>query len=231
MTKTIFPYVEDEVFKKEVAAVLTKIQKSLAKIDKTVHKNVLDPFSAIFDASGRNLTMEEWLKEEKSRQLQKTLQNAIGYFHQQILGSVTGWHNPGHNGGYDSGNEAKKIIAEIKNKWNTMNSSSEAEAYNKMAKLLDSKKKDYTGYVVQIIPKTPERYKEKFAPGEKKVRKDLFLVDGATYYELVTGDKNALRKLYDTLHETIRVMRSISKNNFRLNEKEFNALFNKAYGK
>ena len=90
MTKTIFPYVEDEVFKKEVAAVLTKIQKSLAKIDKTVHKNVLDPFSAIFDASGRNLTMEEWLKEEKSRQLQKTLQNAIGYFPVGVIRAVHG---------------------------------------------------------------------------------------------------------------------------------------------
>ena len=47
------------------------------------------------------------------------MSNAIGTFHQSVLGSVEGWLN--HDTGYDLENPSRKLIAEIKNKHNTMN--------------------------------------------------------------------------------------------------------------
>ncbi len=113
MANTIYPYVDDEVFIKEVSEVLRKNKSALKKIDKDFHENVIDPFSALFDSENSNLSIKTWEKQEKSRQLQKTLQNAIGHFHQRILGSVNGWYDPGVGGGYDSEHKKRKIVAEI----------------------------------------------------------------------------------------------------------------------
>lgn len=224
MSKTFFPYVEDEVFLSEVKSVFDKIESSLDKIETDLHDNVIDPFSAIFDSVGNNISFDEWVGREKSRQLQKTLQNAIGYFHQKILGSVDGWRDPGNAGGFDSENDQLKVIAEIKNKWNTMNSSSEAETYDKMSDFLDERK-GYTGYVVIIIPRTPARFNKPFKPSKRDGREDLLTVDGATYYQRVTGDKDALLKLFNGLTEAIKVVR---KDNF--NFERYIDLFHQAYG-
>lgn len=226
MAKTIFPYVEDEIFLKEVSAVFQKMDASREKIDNDFYDNVVDPFSALFDSAGRDIIFEEWKQEEEGRQLQKTLQNEIGYFHQRILGSIGDWIDPGLNAGYDSENKKHKIFAEIKNKWNTFNSNSEAETYDKMSGLLDGDKKGYTGYVVFIIPKTPVRFKKKFIPSKRSERENLFLVDGATYYELVTGDKDALIKLFHALPIAIHKLRKV-----KPDTKKFIDLFYKAYGK
>ncbi len=50
---------------------------------------------------------------------QLVYQSAIGRFHQGVLGGVHGFKN--HDAGYDIENKQRKIIAEIKNKYNTMN--------------------------------------------------------------------------------------------------------------
>ena len=76
-----------------------------------LHKNVIDPFSALFDGVTHSIVYKQWLEQEKARQLQKTMQNAIGDFHQQILGSIPGWTNLGVGGGLDIVNkEMKKIL-------------------------------------------------------------------------------------------------------------------------
>jgi hypothetical protein len=68
-----------------------------AKIDagKEFGKNVIDPFAAVFEMSGFEIDYDTWFKSEAARQAQKTLQNHIGDFHQNILGYTTGWRNKG----------------------------------------------------------------------------------------------------------------------------------------
>ena len=41
--------------------------------------------------------------------------NAMGEFHQGILGAIPGWVD--HDAGYDLENEGRNIIAQVKNKW------------------------------------------------------------------------------------------------------------------
>src|SRR5690606_22475204 len=61
--------------------------------EKNVNKNVIDPFSALIQIGGFSLEYNDWLTAEITRQAQKSLQNHIGDFHQNILGSIEGWEN------------------------------------------------------------------------------------------------------------------------------------------
>ncbi len=228
--KRIYPYIDNEVLIKEVSNIFFTVDQAINKIDKSMSKNVIDPFSALFDAYGQNINYEQWVTQEKFRQLQKTLQNAIGYFHQNILGSIGEWKSTGHGGGYDIENVKLKIFAEIKNKHNTFNSSSAAETYNKMVRYLSSTKKGNIGYVVIIIPKNVRRYTKPFAPGKLNKRNDLQEIDGASFYELVTGDKDALKKLFECLPTVIQKIKSLSDVQGSKEMDKFTALFNNAFG-
>lgn len=205
MNKSYWPYVDDEVLIAEIKVVLKQFEQEMESVD--IYKNVLDPFSALFDMAKQGIDFEEWLEQEKSRQSQKTLQNLVGYFHQHILGAVGDWKDLGAGGSVDLINDDEKIIVEIKNKHNTMNSSSATQTYNKMVSHLDNSKKGYQGYVVLLIPKRPRRYKKHFAPNNDGIvverRDDLLEIDGASIYELVTKDKDALKKLYQCLPDAI----------------------------
>jgi len=66
---------------------ITKITTSESKYN--FYKNVIDPFSALFDAAITGISLEQWLLFETKRQ--KTLQNVIGEFHEEIIGGVSDW--------------------------------------------------------------------------------------------------------------------------------------------
>jgi len=233
-TKRIYPYVEDSILIEEVRKVFNSVNSELHKVDEIFHDNVIDPFSAIFDCSTQNISYCDWVEQEKHRQIQKTLQNAVGYFHQNILGSVKGWSNPGHGGGYDIENSDRKIIAEIKNKHNTMNSNSATAVYNKLVGFLQKTKKGYTAYLVIIVPKSPIKFTKPFGSLVKDtntpVRKDLLTIDGSSFYEMVTGDKNALRLLYEALPKVIEIVTGKQSKKLTTDSKLFLELFNKAFG-
>lgn len=228
MSNTIYPYLKNEDFLNEVQKVLNVVENSLDEAEDSLHSNVIDPFSAFFDAATQNLSYIEWVEQEKHRQLQKTLQNAIGYFHQNILGLVKGWNNPGTGGGYDVENKRRKIFAEVKNKHNTFNSSSMDATYEKMVRFLESSKKNYTAYVVIVLPKSKNKYNKPFVPSGKTRREDLRTIDGVSFYEMVTGDKNALRILFGSIPKAIEILKKDKR--IKTDTKDFIELFNMAYG-
>jgi len=100
-------------------AVIDVMSEATNKIDKTLHKNIIDPFSAVFEASFHKVSLTQWLEMEKARQIQKSFQNQIGDFHQKVLGKMQGWENLKTGKVLDIVNHKKKIVAEIKNKFNT----------------------------------------------------------------------------------------------------------------
>lgn len=121
----------------------------------------------------------------------------VGNFHKTILGHVKGWRN--HDKGYDLENNQRKIIAEIKNKHNTMNVANQQQIENELGTALKQKGANWTAYLVAIIPKTPQRYKKQIVAG----RRSLFIVDGASFYEVVTGSPTALHDLYVCLQKRL----------------------------
>ena len=99
------------------------------------NKNVIDPIKLTFDAKVYGKSFEEIIESECIRQIDKANTNHIGYFHQNLFNYAgNGWYVP--EKGFDVINDSRKIYVEMKNKHNTMNSSSGQATYMKMQKQL-----------------------------------------------------------------------------------------------
>ncbi|MBF2760771.1 MAG: Eco47II family restriction endonuclease [Ectothiorhodospiraceae bacterium AqS1] len=122
------------------------------------------------------------------------MSNSLGDFHQKILSSVDGWHN--HDSGYDLECPSMCVLAEIKNKWNTMNSDNRRAVLSGLDVAVRQKASNWCGYLVIIIPKKCERY-------EKFIGNKIMEIDGASFYHKVTGDPNAIHDLFDILSDKI----------------------------
>ncbi|MFO7656173.1 MAG: Eco47II family restriction endonuclease [Bacteroidales bacterium] len=174
--------------------------------------------------SGFEIDYDTWLKSETTRQAQKTLQNHIGDFHQNILGKSYGdfhknskdmiWMNMKVGNIIDLVSESNKAIAEIKNKYNTISGGKLADLYYSLDRLVSPKSsiyKGYTAYYVAIIPQNGKRYNKPFTPSDKDkgekcpVSEHIREIDGASFYSLVTGSDSALEDLFDVLPEVIKV--------------------------
>lgn len=230
MSDRFLEFISNEDLERHTREVIDKSQRAAESAAKDLHKNVIDPFSALFDSARQGITVDQWIEQEKARQVQKTLQNALGAFHQKIIGSIDGWHDTGAGGSFDVENKEKKIIAEIKNKHNTMNASSSADVYQKLASHLRFSHKDHTAYLVDIVPKTPKPYDKEWSPnqGITLLREDIRRIDGRSFYALATGRENALNELYNALPLVIEQILGAKARKVD-NTKEFAALFERAY--
>jgi type-2 restriction enzyme eco47II len=167
------------------------------------NRNVIDPFSALFDIAISHINFDVWEKAEIVRQHQKTLQNAIGKFHQMVLGSIDGCEDLGVGKIVDFKCEKKKIFAEIKNKFNTVKASDLKGVYKTIAEYRRMNCPDYTGYYVQILTKS--RFNRCFTPSDNtsgskpEPNPHIREIDGSSFYTLITGDEEALINLYKIL--------------------------------
>lgn len=218
-------FIDSTVLREIVKKVLTvgRDKKQSAVI--SFNKNVIDPFTTLFDAAISELDHDGWKANEMMRQCQKALTNHIGSMHQQILGNISGWCDLGTGGVVDLINEQSKIIAEVKNKYNTLSGGKLAEQYWSLERLISPKTsvyKGFTAYFVNIIPKTPHRFDLPFTPSDKErglkcpENPNIRIIDGASFYALATGQNDALQQLFDLLPYLIE---DIYQNDF--NECEF----------
>lgn len=226
----ILPYINDDDLLQHTRTLLSAVKNAQVRIDKNIYSGVIDPFSALIDSATQGIAFDEWLEQEKARKAQKALQNALGDFHQNILGSVRGWTNAGLGGSYDIKNTRMKIIAEVKNKYNTLNSEGFLSVYDKLSSHLDYGDSGFTAYYVAILPKSNKPYDKPFTPVKKKVprplREDLRKVDGKTFYDLATGYSGALDQLYQALPSVLQSLGTTVDADTRTNCVD---LFNRAY--
>jgi hypothetical protein len=148
------------------------------------------------------------MNQEKARQTQKTMQNAVGEYHQDILGSLPCWENLYVGHGLDVVNSDLKIIAEIKNKYNTTKGNHLVKLYDDMKHTLKvNQYQGYTGYYVEVISKGRKKYNKSFVPSEKGKRRpdrnQIRVIDGVSFYDLATGRENALQELFEILPQVI----------------------------
>lgn len=203
--------------------------------------NTLDCFSCTIDALIQGITIEAWMEQEKARQSQKTLQNAIGDFHQKVLGTLDGVVDLQTGGIIDLEAKEKKIVAEVKNKWNTTKGNHKPNIYDDLEKVLRNYASDFVAYYVEILPKNGKRYNLPFCPSDNttKVKRPtnerIRVIDGYSFYALMTGDEHALRKLYlklpvivcEILNEEFHLNRDYSKLD---KQADFKEIFNKIFG-
>jgi Eco47II restriction endonuclease len=173
-----------------------------------LYRNTLDCFSASLDALVQGITMEQWLAQEKDRQVQKTKQNAIGALHEDIMGSLTRVENLPVGNLIDIVCHDKKIIAEVKNKHNTTKGNHKVQIYRDLSQALKCFE-GYTAYYVEILPKDAKAYNVPFTPSDNQTgsrlaeRSDIRVIDGKSFYKLSTGNANALVELYMNLPKIV----------------------------
>ena len=227
-------FISDKLLEQHCRLLLDKIQKVASSADEELYSNVIDPFSATFDAMYQKISLDDWLRQEKARQIQKSLQNYVGDFHQAVLGSINGWENLGIGNSIDLRSRDRKIIAEVKNKHNTMNSNSALAVYDKLQKHLDYDEsyQGYTAYCVIIIPQTPKPINFPFCPSERGIkrpqREDIRKVDGMSFYNIATNNSNALQELYCRIPVILGRLLNINIEKF-VSTGIFDYLFQKAY--
>ena len=194
--------------KDKVKEVLRPLVKSAYEAqessEKDIYRNTIDIFAAAIETTIKNISMEEWLVQEKQRQVQKTLQNKIGELHQAILGTLDGVENLGTGSIVDLKGEDKSFIAEIKNKHNTTKGNHKKSIYDDIESCLPENE-GVTGYYVEILPKNGKSYDEVFTPSDNVTKKNrsgnerIRRIDGQTFYEKVTNNADALKELYELL--------------------------------
>jgi len=215
-------FIPDKKLIVAVGKVVKVIITAEHEADNNLHKNVIDPFSALFHGVIHAITYKEWIEQEKARQSQKTMQNAIGDFHQEILGSIPGWKNLGAGGGLDVVNKQMKIIAEVKNKFNTTKGNHKVELYDAIkAKLKTKEYTNFIGYYVEVIPQAKNKYNKPFTPSDNKtqkrrpVNKSIRVIDGISFYALATRRQRALQELFEALPVIL-----VDKFRYKLSKKE-----------
>lgn len=228
-------FISDAALHTAVTHLLEIATKARAKADKDFERNVIDPFAVLFEMSGFKADEAAWLAGEKNRQAQKSLQNHVGTFHQAILGMMQGWQDLGTGSVVDAVCPDKKIIAEIKNKHNTVKGSDKVKVYDQMETLVMTKGhqyKDFTAYYVEIIPKSGLRYDKEFTPPDsakgqpRRANPLIRQIDGYSFYALATGVPDALEQLFTALPDVIEAC-----SDYRFADRAFaNAFFHKAFG-
>lgn len=227
-------------------AVKSAIKDSVLRVyaaqhsDLDLYRNTLDCFSSSIDSVIQGISLDEWMIQEKERQVQKTKQNAIGTLHEEVMGAIPGVENLPVGNLIDIISIEHRLVAEVKNKHNTTKGNHKVAIYHDLAQALVTRA-GYTGYYVEILPKGQNQYNKPFTPSDNKTnrklpeRADIRVIDGKSFYELLTGHKEALSELYLELPtlvaEIINEKYKTALKANRITESEtFTYNFSKAYG-
>lgn len=191
-------------FKEHVLQTIEKYSDNLKSIDLSkFNSNIIDPVKLTFDSKVYRKSLEQIIVEEIARQRDKSNNNAIGYFHQNLFSYLNNCIVP--NQGFDVIAElpTKKINVEMKNKHNTMNSASAGKTYIKMQNHILHNSSDFC-YLVEVIAKKSQNIEWKITvDGEKYSSPKIRRVSIDQFYSEVTGDPLAFKKICNCLPDII----------------------------
>ena len=180
---------------------------------KSFYNNKVDTIKLTFDSKFNDIVEDNLIQSEILRQIDKSINNSIGTFHEQILGGIKGFE-VGSLSGFDIKATDSTLFADIKNKHNTMNSSSAEALFQKLARYADDYKKAKC-YWVQILAKGSfnEHWKGEIN-GKEYSHSRVFKISGDQFYALLSGQNDALFQLYKALPKAINdYLKSIEKDN------------------
>ncbi len=216
-------FISDVDLRNHVLDTITGYIENLQPYDlNKLNRNILDPIKLMFDKAVYGSTWEDVLNNEIVRQRDKSNNNSIGYFHQRIFKYIQNCEVPdnGVNGGWDvivtpkngyilskTGNRVSRIFVEMKNKHNTMNSSSKSDIFNKMLGKI-KEDDDCACFLVEVISKhsVDEIWCTSIKENGKNAKYNnerIRHVSIDKFYEIVTGRPNAFFDLCLALPEVI----------------------------
>ena len=195
-------WISDTDLNREISLLKDRATSARQDSERRRVRNVVDPFLSLLIAATFDIQDPAMLTNiQRAESAIRGMSNALGEFHQRVLGSIDGWEN--HDAGYDLECTSRWIVAEVKNKWNTMNSSNRRTVVNDLETAVRQKRGTWTAYLVFVIPKTPMRY-------EKDLGNNVIETDGASFYHKATGDSNAIHDLMDSLCDKITPSKDIA---------------------
>jgi hypothetical protein len=167
------------------------------------YNNKVDTVKLTFDSKFNNIDEESLIQSEILRQIDKSINNSIGTFHEQILGGITGYEI-GKLSGFDIKAADDTLFADIKNKHNTMNSSSAEALFQKLSRYANDYKKAKC-YWVQILARDSfcELWKGEIN-GKEYSHSRVYKISGDQFYALLSGQQNSLFQLYRVLPVAIK---------------------------
>jgi hypothetical protein len=166
------------------------------------YSNKVDTIKLTFDSKFNEIGEERLIQSEILRQIDKSINNSIGTFHEQILGGIKGFEY-GSLSGYDIKAADSTLFADIKNKHNTMNSSAAEALFQKLARYADDNK-NAKCYWVQILAKGSfcELWNGEIN-GKEYSHSRVYKISGDRFYSLLSGQEDALYQLYKILPKAI----------------------------
>ena len=193
------------------------IEKYRFNIDlKEFNKNLIDPIKLTFDSKVYGKTIEQIIDAETIRQMDKTNSNHIGYFQQNIFKYIgnSNWTVPAQ--GFDIVNEELKIFVEMKNKHNTMNSSSSQKTYMRMLSKIEEDR-DNQCFLVEVIAKNSQNIIWNVSLDGVSISKErIRRVSIDKFYEIVTGEAEAFKNLVEVLPKVMDdVLSELTQNNIQ----------------
>lgn len=195
-------FIIEEDYKNHVETFYNKIvdctkKKTLSEFN----KKRIDPVKMLFSYYSSGKDENAIIEAELLRQRDKTINNFIGFFHQDMFRYIEGWDVP--ETGFDIINKKDKIFVELKNKFNTMNGASSAKTYmNMQNKILEDD--EATCMLVEVISRAT-----KDGPwvitfdDKKKSHKNIRRVSIDKLYQIATGDEDAFYKVMKLLPKTL----------------------------
>jgi hypothetical protein len=166
------------------------------------NKNLIDPIKLTFDSKVYGKSIKDVIENEIIRQMDKSNTNHIGYFHQNIFNYIgKEWVVP--DSGYDIVNTEKHYYVEMKNKHNTMNSSSSQKTYMRMQNTILKDSKAICMLVEVIARNSQNNIWNVSLDGNPVSDKRIKRVSIDKFYEIVTNDKTSFRSLCEKLPQVI----------------------------
>jgi hypothetical protein len=203
-------FISDENLYKETRELVRRINLAISAT--RIDKNSLDPFAALFESTVvADFTMSEWLAAERTRQIGKSMSNAIGDFHQALIGHLPGWSSTGAAGGRVDlihpkpfGPRQTGVVAEVKNKHNTMNSNSQKALFQTFQEVLGEKQfKHYTAYLIEVIPKKLGASDSQWVISKYPALTEVRKISAREVYSLSTGVPDAIDRLFDAIPKVL----------------------------
>lgn len=199
-------FISDKDLKNHIAETIKSYGDNLKSFNlERFNENIVDPIKLVFDKNVYGATWEEIIKNEIFRQRDRSNNNSIGYFHQNIFQYIEGCTVP--KTGWDiifekpegieieNFSKVSKIFVEMKNKHNTMNSSSSAKTYIRMQDKV-YRDNDCACFLVEVIAKKSQNIVWKVSvDGEKFENDRIRRVSIDEFYKIVTSEDDAFYQL------------------------------------
>ena len=213
MANTYLNFISDEHFLNCIGNLHKSYVKAKNNITKNkFYSNKVDTIKMTLDSKFNDIDEESLIQSEILRQIDKSINNSIGTFHEQILGGINGYEI-GNLSGFDIKATNDTLFADIKNKHNTMNSSSSEALFQKLARYADTYKKANCYWVQILAKKSFNTLWHGDINGKEYSHSRVYRISGDRFYTLLTGEEDAFFQLYKKLPIAIEdYLNSVAKN-------------------